>query len=410
MNSEQDVNEIDLIEMLHILRRRLVIIISVTVIFGLAGALVSYYMIEPKYASISKIYVMSKSDASFSLSDLDLSTGLTADYAELIKSRTVMEQVIKDLHLTMDYDELLSLVTITNPKDTRMLSIKVTYTDPVLAKEIANDIVAVSQKSIKDIMHTDEPSVVEPAISTGQKVSPNITKNTLLATLLGLFISCGIIIVGYLLDDTVKTADDVERYLGLNTLGMIPDEDEKKRNSKKKKNKGKKKSKEEYAGEIQVLEEKVEEKIEEEKAEERAFEETVEKEKGEGKTEKKVKEETIEEKTEEVKTEEKTIEEKDKEGKEEDRIEEKAKEETIEVKTEERTEEKAEDKATDEKTEHDGKTVEKTSEEEKIMEERAEKPALEEISKEEILSKGEEEAVQEIAAEQEPVHTEGKEE
>ncbi len=224
MKPENDEIEIDLRELLYVLKQKAAIILAVTVVCGIIGALFTIYMIEPKYSSTSKIYVMTKSDSALSLSDLNLSTGLTADYVELIESRPVMEQVIKDLDLSMKYEDLLDLVNITNPADTRILNITVTYTDALVAEKIANDIVKVAQERISDVMKTDEPSVVEEAIATGEKVSPSNVKNTILAAVIGLILSCGIIIILYIMDDTVKSADDVERYLGLNTLALIPDD------------------------------------------------------------------------------------------------------------------------------------------------------------------------------------------
>ncbi|MDO5522257.1 MAG: Wzz/FepE/Etk N-terminal domain-containing protein [bacterium] len=224
MKPEHDEIEIDLRELFYVLKSKIAIILAVTAICGIGMAIYTSFVIEPKYSSTSKIYVMSKGDSALSLSDLNLSTGLTADYVELIESRPVMEQVINNLNLSMKYEELLSLVSITNPADTRILHITVTYTDALVAEKLANDIVAVAQKSISSIMNTDEPSIVESAISTGQKVSPNNMKNTLIAVIIGLLLSCGVIVLVHILDDTVKSPEDVERYLGLNTLAMIPDD------------------------------------------------------------------------------------------------------------------------------------------------------------------------------------------
>lgn len=224
MNQEHDEIEIDLREIFYLLKQKVALILSVTVIFGVAAGLYSYYMIDAQYSSTAKIYVMSKSDTVLSFADLNLGSGLATDYVELIKSRPVMEEVIENLKLEMSYDDLLGIVSITNPSDTRILNITVKYTDPLVAEKIANNIVKVSKASISEIMHVEEPTIVEEAISTGQKVYPSNAKNAIIAALLGLFLTAGIIITLYLLDDSVKTSDDIERYLGLTTLGLIPDD------------------------------------------------------------------------------------------------------------------------------------------------------------------------------------------
>ncbi|MDO5291429.1 MAG: Wzz/FepE/Etk N-terminal domain-containing protein [bacterium] len=224
MNPKHDEMEIDLRELFYVLKSKLAIIIAVTAIFGIAMAALTTYVIKPKYSSTSIIYVMSKEKNELSISDLNLGSGLTADYIELIESRPVLEKVITNLDLDMKYEDLLKMVTITNPTDTRILNITVTYTDAYQAEKIANDIVKVAQKTISSIMNTEKPSVVQSAVSSGEKVSPNNVKNVLIAVVLGLFLSSGVIILIHVLDDTVKTPEDVERYLGLNTLAMIPDD------------------------------------------------------------------------------------------------------------------------------------------------------------------------------------------
>lgn len=224
MNQEHDEIEIDLREIFYLLKQKIAVILSVTLIFGVVAGLYTYYVIEPQYSSTAKIYVLSKSDTVLSFSDLNLGSGLATDYVELIKSRPVMEKVIENLKLNMSYEDILELVSITNPSDTRILNITVEYTDPLVAEKIANDIVEVSKTRISEIMHVDEPTIVEKAISTGEKVYPSNVKNTIIAALVGLLLSSGIFITIYLLDDKVKTSDDIERYLGLNTLALIPDD------------------------------------------------------------------------------------------------------------------------------------------------------------------------------------------
>lgn len=91
MNSQKDEIEIDLREILLIIRRNLLVIVAATVIGGLAAGLFSYYMITPKYTSTAKIYILTNSDSVISLSDLQMGSSLANDYAELINSRPVAE-------------------------------------------------------------------------------------------------------------------------------------------------------------------------------------------------------------------------------------------------------------------------------------------------------------------------------
>ncbi len=233
MTQEREDVEIDLREILYLLRSKAVIILLVTILCGVGGFLGSRFLITPQYSSTAKIYVLTKSDMAISLTDLQIGTSLTSDYIELIESRPVMEQVITNLGLHMDYKELLSIIAIDNPIDTRMLNITVTYTDAKVARSIVDDLVKVAKKQIATIMQVDEPTIVSPAYLEEQKVSPSNTKNAILAAILAFCITAGLFILLYVLDDKVKNSEDVTKYLGLHTLAMIPDDIEGKSSKKK---------------------------------------------------------------------------------------------------------------------------------------------------------------------------------
>ena len=94
--------------------------------------------------------------------------------------------------------------------------------DPVLAKDIVDEFAKVARTNISNIMKTEEPSVVELGYITNKPVSPNLLKNVLIGVLLGIFIMSAFVVVIYMVDDSVKTSDDIEKYLSLNTLTSIP--------------------------------------------------------------------------------------------------------------------------------------------------------------------------------------------
>ncbi len=224
MKQERDEMEIDLRQIFYLLRSKAAIIILVTVIAGVSAYLGSRFLITPKYSSTAKIYVLTKSDMSISLSDLQIGTSLTSDYIELIESRPVLEQVIEELNLHMGYRDLLSLISIKNPTDTRILNITVVYNDAIIAKSIVDNLVAVAKKKIASVMQVGEPATVSPAYLETGKISPSNVKNGFSVAMLAFCLTAGFFIVLYIMDTKVKLSEDIEKYLGLHTLALIPDD------------------------------------------------------------------------------------------------------------------------------------------------------------------------------------------
>ena len=236
--------EIDVLELFHVLLDKIWVIILAGAVAALAVVAATILFITPQYQSTTKMYVLSKQDSNTLTSqDMQTSLSLTKDYAELIKSRTVTEGVITQLNLDMTHEQLLSKMTVDSATDTRILSISVRYADPYVACEIANAIRDVAANHIKNVMDIDAVNVVETANIPENKISPSIKKNGLVGGVAGVAIAIAIILITYLSNDTIKTQEDVERYLGLSTLGTIPMSEADRKNKNKKKHKKQKRSK-----------------------------------------------------------------------------------------------------------------------------------------------------------------------
>ena len=236
--------EIDVLELFHVLLDKIWVIILAGAVAALAVVAATILFITPQYQSTTKMYVLSKQDSNTLTSqDMQTSLSLTKDYAELIKSRTVTEGVITQLNLDMTHEQLLSKMTVDSATDTRILSISVRDADPYVACEIANAIRDVAEKHIKNVMDIDAVNVVETANIPENKISPSIKKNGLVGGVAGVAIAIAIILITYLSNDTIKTQEDVERYLGLSTLGTIPMSEADRKNKNKKKHKKQKRSK-----------------------------------------------------------------------------------------------------------------------------------------------------------------------
>ena len=210
---QNDEMEINLVEVALVLARKIPLMIAVGLCTAMLAFLYSKFIVTPTYQSTTKIYVLNKQD------NVNLTS---SDLPELIKSRFVLESVINELDLPFTYESLNGMVSVAAPTDTRVIAITVTDSDPVRAMDIANQIREAAAVHIGNVMETEAVNVVETANLPTYKASPSVGKNTVMGGMVGVLIVAAVTIILYLTNDTVKTAEDVERYLGLSTLAVIP--------------------------------------------------------------------------------------------------------------------------------------------------------------------------------------------
>lgn len=203
------------------------------------------FAIDPTYESTTSVYVISRqNENTTTTSDMTLSTQIMKDFAAFAKCRTVVESVIDELNLDLSVRELQKLIEVSSASDTRILYITVTHTDPAMAQKIADATREVAAQFVVNVMNVEAVNLAERANLPTEKVAPSISKYTMLGGFLGVFLAVAVIAVLFLLDDSIKTPDDVEKYLQLSTLGSIPfDEDGLGDGKPEKKNKKSKKQK-----------------------------------------------------------------------------------------------------------------------------------------------------------------------
>ncbi len=238
---DKDVIEIDVLELWQVLREKCWLILSVSVFAAMICFGISKFILLPSYESTTKIYILNKTDAtSVTYNDVQIGTQLTKDYAQLINSRYVLEEVIRELSLDLDYDQMLDKVSVDTPADTRIVSITVKDHEPVMAMEIANSIREAASAHIQNVMDIEAVNIVETANMPIEKAGPNCILWTLFGGVLSLLAISMILVVRYLLDDSIKSSEDIEKHLGLSTLALIPlltednDNDRKKTRKKRK--------------------------------------------------------------------------------------------------------------------------------------------------------------------------------
>ena len=213
----EDEVEIDLGEIFHLMLSKLWLLILCFIVGATLAFGGTKFLVTPKYSASSMIYILTKTTSVTSLADIQMGSQLTADFEILATSRPVVEEVIEKLDLNYSYEQLVSMIATDNQTDTRIL--RFTVTD-----EIANELADATAERVAYVMASDKPKVVEEAVVPQNPSSPNTKKNTLLGGLGLAFVAAAIILIKYLMDDTIMTEEDVKKYLGIHMLAAIPEE------------------------------------------------------------------------------------------------------------------------------------------------------------------------------------------
>ena len=216
--------EIDLLELFSYFMTKIWWIIGAFLIGALLAGLITKFAITPKYTATAKMYMVSSSSQSVvDLTDLNIGQTISGDYVELLKTRPIVEDVIQEQNLDYSYGQLVSMLNLSVVNNTRIIRIDVTSTDKKEAMNIANALAEKGVKELPKLMETPAPHIAEYAIVPVNKSSPSLTKNTMIGALLALLIMLAIFTVQFLLDDTFKTADDIQREFGVMPLTVIPE-------------------------------------------------------------------------------------------------------------------------------------------------------------------------------------------
>lgn len=222
-DKKQQETEIDLLLLFRVLLSKAWIMALAAVVVGLITFLVSNFLMEKKYESTAQMYIISRqNEGTTTYTDLQTSTQLVKDYKVLVTSRPVLEQVIGNLGLDMTTSQLESCISVTSATDSRVLTLAVTSNDPYKAKMIVDSLADVSAERICSVMQLDGANIFEYGNIPTSPSSPSVKKFTVIGILLGIVVSAAVIIVVYLVDDTIKSSDDVMEYLELSTLALIP--------------------------------------------------------------------------------------------------------------------------------------------------------------------------------------------
>ena len=211
---------IDLRELLSVLVSKAIWIVLCVAICMVGALVYTKAFTKPQYSAKAVIYV---NDGNMSSTgNVAIATYLAEDYAKTVKLRTVLETAIDNLALNMSYGELASKINVSLEEQSRIVEITLTDTSPARAQALCNEICYVSKARFEQMTNVERVSVYEEASLPTGSSGPGLTSNMIVGAMIGLVVPCAVILFIYMIDDRVKSPEDVQRALKLSTLGSIP--------------------------------------------------------------------------------------------------------------------------------------------------------------------------------------------
>ena len=212
-------------EIAGIIKKRLWIIIILTIISIGISAGISYYVLTPIYQAQTQILVNqnSSSEDVYSWQTTETDLRLINTYHVIITSPVILTPVIETLNLNLTPAQLTSKISITNENDSKVVNINVEDGNPSMAVDISNTVAEVFKEKIPQLMSVDNISILSAAILSENPIpiKPNKVLNVAIGTLVGIVFSIGLVFLFEILDNTIKSESDVETILNLPVIGIV---------------------------------------------------------------------------------------------------------------------------------------------------------------------------------------------
>lgn len=231
MNHTNDEMEIDLLRLMKALWRKAWAITLAAAILGICFFVGTLLFIKPLYKAKALMYVNSSNisvggtKVSITQSELTAAKTLVDTYIVILNTRTTLEDVIAQSGVPYTYEELMQekMIHAEAVNGTEVFAIEVTSEDPKEAELLANTIARVLPEKIAAIVEGSSARIVDYAVVPASKSSPNTIKNTVIGVLIGLILTCGVVVVQELLDEQIHDADYLTETYGIPVLAVIPD-------------------------------------------------------------------------------------------------------------------------------------------------------------------------------------------
>lgn len=219
--------DIDLRKIFYMMRTKVIFIVLITLLVGVAAGVYTHFFIDPTYNATVKMYVYSNtdrasSDTSITPNEINASRELVNTYIYVLESNTVLEKVAEDLNLNLSADSIKSMVNASLIEDTQAFQVTVTSTDPNLAANVANSIAKIAPSEIVRVVKAGGVEIIDIAEVPSHPSSPNLKKNIIVGALAGFVASFLLFFIYEMFDSTITNAKDLEREFDIPVLGTIP--------------------------------------------------------------------------------------------------------------------------------------------------------------------------------------------
>lgn len=232
MEQQTTVRTVTLRELWDIFVHRLWVMILAAVVVAGGLFLINYLTFVPEYESTATLYILRQNESessSGSSDDFSLALKVVNDCDYILKSHSVLDEVIDELALDIPYEDLSENVSTSNPEDTRILEVTVVSDTPEEAKRIVDSICRIGTGKIEEAMGFSQVNLYEYGILNPEPCNQTGLMTYALAAVIAAILVYTVFLIAYLLDDRIRTDEDIEQYLGLSVLGEIPNLDEAKR-------------------------------------------------------------------------------------------------------------------------------------------------------------------------------------
>ena len=215
--------EIDISEVLLYFKSKVALIIGITLLIVILGNLYAMILRVPVYKSSSTIVIASNDTNSANMqADITVNQKLVGTYKEIVTSRSVVEQVIKDLDLKYSYEELSSNILVEAVQNTEVLKISVLDKNAELAPKITSMLSEVFKEEVMEIYNLKNVKVLDSASTPTGADNVNFVKDEIIYFGLGMIASFMLVFIMSYFDKNIRSVEQVESRLGLPILGTIP--------------------------------------------------------------------------------------------------------------------------------------------------------------------------------------------